>query len=350
MAGMSERMSKHVRRSNLRWIWSSAVLSLAVAWYSPRVSAAPMTESERAELTEQLLQQGKQAFESKRYQEAYEYLGRAFRLHQSYRTACALGQIELELDKYRDAAEHLQVCILRYPAEDPQQARERVLDGLREARRHVAVFEPTVNLMGATLFINGVEVGTTPFEADLFVEPGLRRVTVRKPGYKDVSAELFFPAGGTVEWHGESVEERRTTTQPQSSQHNAVYLGIGTALTAVTLASGGALAIIAHAESERAANLLERAHRAGDCTVNSAQDVCVDARRRLDDAAMTSNWAVGALWAGAGLGIATIVVHLLANGGQSVDTEHASDTKHVSDAVQPIVHPEMMGAIWSRQF
>lgn len=343
-------MSKHARRRSLRRIGSSAALSLATWWSTPPLAAAPMTESERAELTEQLLQQGKQAFENKRYEEAYEYLGRAFRLHQSYRTACALGQIELELDKFRDAAEHLQICILRYPAEDPQQARERVLDGLREARRHVAVFEPTVNSTGATLLINGVELGTTPFESDLFVEPGLRRITVRKPGYKDVSAELFFPAGGTVEWHGETVEERRTPTPQQSSQHNGVYLGIGTALTAVTLASAGALAIVAHAESERAANLLERAHRAGGCSVNSSRDVCVDARRRLDEAATTSNWAVGALWAGAGLGIATVVVHWLANGGKSVDTEDVGETKQVSDVVQPIVHPEMMGAIWSRQF
>lgn len=343
-------MSKHPRRNHLRRLGASAALSLAALWYTPPVSAEPMTESERAELTEQLLQQGKQAFESKRYQEAYDYLGRAFRLHQSYRTACALGQIELELEKHRDAAEHLQVCILRYPAEDPQQARERVLDGLREARRHVAVFEPSVNVTGATLLINGVEVGTAPFESDLFVEPGLRRITVRKPGYKDVSAELFFPAGGTVEWHGEIAQERPQTTPPPAAAHNSVYLGIGTALTAITLASGGALAIVAHAESQRAANRLEAAYRAGDCSVNSLQDVCVDARRRLDEAAMTSNWAVGALWAGAGVGVATVVVHLLANGGQSVDADHVGETKHVSDVVQPILHPELVGAIWSRQF
>ena len=104
-----------------------------------------------------------------------------------------------------------------------------------------------LDLRGATILINGVAVGTTPLAADLFVEPGLRRVTARKAGYHDVSAELLFPAGGTAVWHTVLTPlVSAPPSQPESGGN--VYLGIGTALTAVTLAGGAALAVIAHVD------------------------------------------------------------------------------------------------------
>lgn len=331
--------------------WSRSVWGGIAIWLiAPLCLAA--TESERAELSEQLLQRGREAFEAKRYQEAHNRLSHAYRLHHSYRTACALGQVELELELFRDAAEHLDVCISRYPVDDPQQARDRVLDGLRETRRRVAVFEPTVNLLGATILVNGVEVGTTPLETDLFVEPGLRRITVRKAGYQDVSAELFFPAGGTTHWQAELLPQDDALTQKvQDSSGGGTLLGIGTALTALTLAGGGALSILAHVEANRASKALERAEQSGSCPTSATNPECSSARRLQDEAAASSELAAGALWVGAGLGVATIIVHWVvqantadaeASGGRSESTSR--------QLVQPIVHPSMIGAVWSRQF
>lgn len=322
---------------------------VAALWGVPQnvafAQAARDTEAARAESSEQLLQQGRHAFESKRYAEAHARLSEAYQLHQSYRTACALGQVELELEQYRDAAEHLDLCVTRYPVDDPQQARERLFEGLRETRRHVAVFEPLVDQLGASLLINGVEVGKTPLRADLFVEPGLRRVTVRKPGYRDVSAELFFPAGGTTQWQANlSVEP--LSVAGANSNNGSLYLGIGTALTAVTLAGGVALGVIAHAEQQRADRAVEQARQAGPCLPAATSGACVTARRQLDAATRASDAATVTLLAGAGLGVLTVITHWL--GGGNEPTDEPKDRGSLG--WQPVVYSGGIGAACSGQF
>jgi tetratricopeptide (TPR) repeat protein len=316
------------------------------AWsWAPLAAAAPETEAERADLSEQLLQQGREAFEGKRYDEAHQRLSRAYRLLQSYRTACALGQVELELEMHRDAAEHLDICVSRYPADDPQQARDRVLDGLRDTRRHVAVFEPLLNVRGATILINGVEVSTTPLESDLFVEPGLRRVTARKAGYRDVSAELFFPAGGTTQW--QAALTPLVSEQPAHAPGGIgnMYLGVGTALTAVTLAGGVVLSVIAHVEEERA---MRAVADAGACPSTSTAGRCVSARSQLDAASQSSDLAVATLWAGAGLGLMTAVVAWVTSGDDVDPSEHRSSSS--TFALQPSVYRGGAGATWIGRF
>lgn len=321
----------------------SSLVGVAVWCFACFASAASESEAERAELSERLLQQGREAFEGKQYQEAHERLSQAYDLHQSYRTACALGQVELELEMYRDAAEHLDVCISRYPAEDPQQARERVLEGLHTTRQHVAVFEPTVNLVGATLLINGVEVGTTPLDVDLFVQPGLRRVTVRKPGFQDVSEELFFAAGGTTQWTAQLTAKRTESARTHGSASPQVILGLGTTLTAVTLAAGTALAVIAHTEQERASGVLERALEQDECSVRSMDAACEAARRQLDEAASDGALAANVLWVGAGLGVLTVVAHFLVAGSGTDDGSDHGPSALGAD-VLPVVNSTGVGA------
>lgn len=328
-----------------------AGLALVGVWGGLAPSAASAqtsrdTEAERAESSEQLLQQGRQAFESKRYAEAHARLREAYALHQSYRTACALGQVELELEKYRDAAEHLDLCVTRYPADDPQQARERLFDGLRETRRHVAVFEPLVDQLGASISINGVEVGKTPLRSDLFVEPGLRRVTVRKPGYRDVSAELFFPAGGTTQWQANLMVEPLRVGASNSGQ-SSMYLGIGTAVTAVTLAGGVVLGVIAHAEQQRADRAVEQARQGGPCLPTTTSGACVAARRQLDAATQASDVASVTLLAGAGLGVLTVITHWLGDDGDG-PTNNMQDRGGIG--WQPLVYSGGIGAACSGRF
>lgn len=328
----------------------SLMVNLAVAssWSCP-ASAEPGTEAERAELSEQLLQQGREAFEGKRYEEAHQRLSHAYRLLQSYRTACALGQVELELEMHRDAAEHLDICVSRYPADDPQQARERVLEGLRETRRHVAVFEPLLNVRGATILVNGVEVSTTPLESDLFVEPGLRRVTARKAGYRDVSAELFFPAGGTTQWQAElSPQVSLAATPAVDTGSHDVYLGVGAALTAITLAGGIALGVIAHVEQERANQAVADAEQAGACPASSTRELCVAARGRLNAASQSSDLAVATLWAGAGLGVLTAVVGWATSGNEAQPRRRPAGTAGIE--LQPSVYRGGAGATWIGRF
>lgn len=335
------------RRPTVRRRLASGLILGATLWATSTAAANPSTQTERAESSELLLQQGREAFEGKRYEEAHARLTRAYEFWPSYRTACALGQVELELEMYRDAAGHLDVCLARYPAHDPQQALDRVLEGLREARRHVAVFEPIVNVSGATILVNGEPVGTTPLDSDLFVEPGLRRVTVRKPGFADSSVELLFTAGGTTHWQAQlaPVVSKSTTATPGASH---VYLGVGTVLTAVTLAGGGALSVIAHVEQERATRAIARAEQAGPCPASSRSEPCVAARAQLEAASQSSDLATATLWAGAGLGVVTAVIAWVTLGANSQSADAGATS--VTVALQPSLLRGGAGATWIGRF
>src|SRR5262245_20110877 len=59
------------------------------------------------ESSEELFLRGTAAFEQRDFSTAYEAHLKAWEQHHSFRTAVGLGQVELYLGKYRDAAEHL---------------------------------------------------------------------------------------------------------------------------------------------------------------------------------------------------------------------------------------------------
>src|SRR5512142_3115884 len=85
-------------------------------------------------LAEDLFQQGTKAFEAARYTEAYDALKSAWELAPSYRTAAGLGQVELQIERFRDAAYHLSYCLRHYPQDGDAGIRAHVEEGLDQAR------------------------------------------------------------------------------------------------------------------------------------------------------------------------------------------------------------------------
>ena len=122
-------------------------------------------------------------------------------------------------------------------------------------------------------------------------------------------------------------------------------MGVGTVLTAVTLAGGGALSVLAHVEQQRASRAVARAEQAGPCPAWSRSAPCVAAREQLEVASQSSDLAAATLWAGAGLGVVTAVIAWLTL-GQSQDAAVPS----VAAALQPSLHRGGAGATWIGRF
>ena len=274
-------------------------------------TASGQEDAERAERAERLFQRGTEAYEARHYERAYRDLRDAFRFYPSFRTACGLGQIELHLERFRDAAEHLEFCISRFPSQGDEAVRVSILNGLAEARRHVAVFVPQVNESGATVLINAEPVGVTPLAHDVYVEPGRRRVTVKKPGFTDVAVELFFPAGGK--------RQVQIALQPQHTAMTAVadvedgsgpLLLVGSALTAATVGFGATLLWTATGLEAEASKSRTDAHTHG-CRPASPSDPCLQARHAIDRATARRELATSVLLSGAGLGVLTGLSYVL---------------------------------------
>lgn len=239
------------RRVTGRWHALLARVLLALAGVTCVLSPVSVAFAQRpsvaqAERAEQLYRLGSEAFEEGRYAEALRALRQAYASYPTYRTVCTLGQVELHLEHYRDAAEHLDSCARSFPDSESRRVLRQVVEGLADARQHVFVLTLRSNVDGARVSLDGNPVAETPIDTDLFVEPGKHVVSVDKPGYEGFRAEVFLPAGGQRQLQASLVANRDTPRHASGSapQLRRAVLWGGGALTVGALTSGVVLRIL----------------------------------------------------------------------------------------------------------
>jgi hypothetical protein len=142
---------------------------------------------------EEFFRQGTRSFEAERYAEAYGALRTAFDLSPSYRTAAGLGQVELHLEQYRDAAGHLAYCLRHFPADGDAEARRHVEQGLDQAREHIAALRIRTNVEKAKVTLDGASVGEAPLDGLVFVDPGTHTVAASLDGYSTATESVDAP-------------------------------------------------------------------------------------------------------------------------------------------------------------
>jgi hypothetical protein len=159
-------------------------------------------------------------------------------------TAASLGQCELELGRFADAATHLDDAGRWLPFDATEQAHIDTL--LKRARAQVASLDLQVNRGGATVLLDGETVGTAPIARPRFVMPGEHVATARVEGRPDVSLRFVVKAG-----------ERRTIalTLPEAvspiqpveaaSRPGARDSGAGSSTKWIVLGTGAGLAVVA---------------------------------------------------------------------------------------------------------
>jgi hypothetical protein len=158
-----------------------------------------------------LLQQGISAIDAGSFEDARQTLLEAWRLQRSYDVAGALGQAELELGRYRDAAEHLDYSTRDFPPSERRELRAKVQDALTSARKQVASLRITAAPAGAEILVDGASVGRTPLEGPIFVDPGTHRVDAQLATYASNTSTVQAVAGSDQE-----VQLTLTKTKPET--------------------------------------------------------------------------------------------------------------------------------------
>lgn len=130
--------------------------------------------SKATDRADELFAQANEAFDAGRLDEAYSLYQEAWALKRTYDIAGNLGQVELKLGKFRDAAEHLDFTIRLFPPTGKTEPREAIRRALDAARKEVGALSIRVNAQGAAVSIDGKSIGQSPFEHTVFVEPGTR--------------------------------------------------------------------------------------------------------------------------------------------------------------------------------
>lgn len=174
-----------------------AVVAILVS--DPARADAPTRAAENAERADKLFVEGTNAFEQRQYAEAYRSLRAAWDLAPSYRTAAELGQVELQIAAYRDAATHLAYCLRHLPADVEPTAREHIEQGLAEAREHTAALRIRVTVEDADVTVDGASVGRSPLEGVVFVEPGAHELAATRLGYVETSQTVQAPVRAALD-------------------------------------------------------------------------------------------------------------------------------------------------------
>jgi hypothetical protein len=141
---------------------------------------------------------GAALYEQGLYDKAEAAFLAAWALKKHYQIAANLGDCEMKLGRYRDAAEHFGFFLREQPASGKQDDRKRVQALFDEARAKVVTLSVAVNVPGAVVTIDGREVATSPLSADVYVEPGSRTVAASHGGYKDAQQTIEATAGRTL--------------------------------------------------------------------------------------------------------------------------------------------------------
>ncbi len=170
------------RRSLALGVFAAASISLALPFVAAAQPAPAPTEQSApkapnsADPADELFAQGNEAFDKGALDTAYDLYQKAWALKRTFDIAGNLGQVELKLGRFRDAAEHLDFTIRLFPPTGKAAPREAIRRALMAARKEVGALTVTVNVQGASVLIDGKSVGLSPFEAPIFVDPGKRTV------------------------------------------------------------------------------------------------------------------------------------------------------------------------------
>lgn len=157
-----------------------------------RAQAAPADTSAQAD---DLYKRGVDAFAEKKLEEAYGFLTRAWVLKQSPEIGANLALVELKLGKARDSAEHIAMVLRAYPVGGAQDTRDRLQAKLAEAKKTIATVHIRSNVDGATILVDGKDVGKTPVKDELYLEVGKKQLVARKEGYDDYAVPMDLTPG-----------------------------------------------------------------------------------------------------------------------------------------------------------
>ncbi len=140
-------------------------------------------------------ERGTKLFDERLFAQARGEFLKSFQLWPSYDTAGLLGQTELEMRFYRDAAEHLDYCVRNFPTGANRDLFESVTAALRDVKQHVGTVTITADQAGPEILVDGDAVGRAPLSHHVFVDPGQHLVEARVAGQKRARRPLTIAAG-----------------------------------------------------------------------------------------------------------------------------------------------------------
>jgi hypothetical protein len=281
-----KRLTQSPTISLLLALAASGSFERAALAQDPVPSNAPADDNDRARA---LYRQATAAFERMRPEEALAGFRASWNIRKTHDVALSLGQVELVLKKYRDAAEHLDFAIRHFPPMESSEMLETARKALAGAKQQVATVKIIVNRPGAEVLVDSQIVGVAPLDHPIFLEPGQRTILARDPNAtarSDVSSQtLVAEAAGehtvTLQLGSAGATTSRSVAET-SRPTNVVPLVVGGVVGLAGLGIGTGFALAASSKKSRADSLRADLPDGACNPSNGPAPACADLRDAVD--------------------------------------------------------------------
>lgn len=255
----------------------------------------------------ELYEMGNKLYDEQKWAEAEAAYQSAWNLRKSFDLAGNLGDVEMQLGQYRDAAEHLSYAYDEFPTGGKPEVREALGKRIEEARLQVGVLRIKTNVIGARLYVDGKLIGQSPLENGVFVDLGQRVIEARLDGHDDVLQTIDVTKGSVQDIELKVVP--KVVGGPSSGNPKRIaIIAIGAGLAAAGIGTGIGLWAAAAGKTTDADGL-RTGLKQGDCpgTAPDAQAKCTSLKSTLQDHDTYFNIGTGVFATGLVLGAGTLV-------------------------------------------
>ena len=133
----------------------------------------------------ELFDQAQAAFAKGDKKAAVKAYKEAWAIQKSYDIAGNLGNVELKLGMFRDAAEHFDYAIANFPPTGELAAQQLLTKKRDEARKELGRVRILVNVPAARVYVDGRQVGISPLAEPVYVSPTGCSIEAKLEGYLD---------------------------------------------------------------------------------------------------------------------------------------------------------------------
>ena len=191
---------------------------------------------------------GNAAFEAEKYEQALAEYQAAWKLTKVYDLAAIMGQAEMRLEKYKDAAEHFAYALRTFPLSGDEELRKNTEASLAEVKKQIATIRVKAFVKDVTVKVAGAALPAESVGNDVFLAPGKVEIEVSAPGYRSTKKTLELKAGDN--------QDVNLTLQPDGSGAQSPIPGcILGSVGIVGVVLGGVLVGLAEAKKGEAQKL-----------------------------------------------------------------------------------------------
>jgi len=238
----------------------------------PPAAAAPeapmSTTAAVNERARKLQLEGAKLFDEGKFPQAYVAFLAAWGVSKLPGIAANMADCEMNLGKFRDAAEHFRYVVKDTSADTKPEDRKRAQTKLDDVLKRVAAVTVIVPLDDAVVLLDGAPLGKSPFKESVYVDPGAHTLDATHEGYEPARIAFEAAAGSTPIVRLPFKPARRAEDEPNAFDKVRPWVIRGGA-------GVGLVGIITGAATAAAANAKARSATAQRATLG-APGVCAD--------------------------------------------------------------------------